>query len=218
MGGDSKPSGAREILKDEKYLHCTRCALCTYTCPIYRELLVETDAPRGKVALIRAIAEGRLDLSERYAEKIYRCLQCGACTAFCPSGVEVDKLMEAARAELVEEGLLPPPLIQLNETIVTYGNVSGDDNSQRLVWTENLERAPNGVAAVGDIEVVYLVGCVSSFIIHPGCCNVTLSSQFCSSKHTLGSFITYTASSTVVPKEVLLTFSNSVSIISILFL
>jgi glycolate oxidase iron-sulfur subunit len=80
-------------------MRCIRCGLCSYTCPVYRELLVETEAPRGKVALIRGMGEGRLKPGENYARKIYHCLQCNACTELCPSKVEIDELMDAARVD-----------------------------------------------------------------------------------------------------------------------
>ena len=152
-----------KLLGDENYLRCIRCGLCLYTCPIYRELLVETEAPRGKVALIRSVGEGQLEPGENYARKIYHCLQCNACTELCPSKVEIDGLMDAARVDLAARGLLPPALGQLGEIISTCCNISGDDNSHRLIWAENLERPPQGVKPIEQAEVVYFVGCVSSF-------------------------------------------------------
>jgi len=156
-------STSTKLFEDEKYLRCIRCGLCSYTCPVYRELLVETEAPRGKVALIRGVGEGQLEPGENYARKIYHCLQCNACTEFCPSKVEIDELMDAARVNLAVRGLLPPALGQLGEIISTCCNISGDDNSHRLIWAENLERLPQGMKPIEQVEIVYFVGCVSSF-------------------------------------------------------
>jgi Fe-S oxidoreductase len=109
------------------------------------------------------VGEGQLEPGENYARKIYHCLQCNACTELCPSKVEIDELMDAARVDLAAQGLLPPALSRLGDIISTCCNISGDDNSHRLIWAENLERPPQGVKPIKQVELVYFVGCVSSF-------------------------------------------------------
>ena len=71
--------------------------------------------------------------------------------------------MDAARVDLAAQGLLPPALSRLGDIISTCCNISGDDNSHRLIWAENLERPPQGVKPIEQVELVYFVGCVSSF-------------------------------------------------------
>jgi len=46
---------------EEEALHCVRCGLCLSVCPAYRNSLNETDSPRARVALVRAVREGILD-------------------------------------------------------------------------------------------------------------------------------------------------------------
>lgn len=80
---------------------CVRCGLCLPTCPTYVETLVETSSPRGRIALIKAVAEGRLDLtSPGFMHQMEECLDCRACEAVCPSGVEYGRLLEPARAQV----------------------------------------------------------------------------------------------------------------------
>ncbi len=152
-----------KVSTEEEYLTCIRCGLCLYTCPVYRELLVETASPRGRVALIRAVAEGKLSLNGDYADRFYNCLLCAACSSVCPDGLEVDSLLLRTREELAARELLPPALRQLSEAILSCRNIAGEDNCRRLIWTENMARAPLGIGRRETAEIVYFVGCVSSF-------------------------------------------------------
>lgn len=79
---------------------CGRCGACLAGCPIYSETATETNSPRGRLALIRALAEGRLEAGKNYARQIYNCTDCMACTEACPAGVKVNELVLKARARL----------------------------------------------------------------------------------------------------------------------
>jgi glycolate oxidase iron-sulfur subunit len=83
------------------YNQCVRCGLCLPTCPTYVETLVETSSPRGRIALIKAVAEGRLDpQGPGFVHQMSECLDCRACEAVCPSGVAYGRLVEPARAQI----------------------------------------------------------------------------------------------------------------------
>jgi len=150
------------VTPDEAYRHCLRCGLCDASCPVYRESLIESDAPRGRVALIKALAEDSLELTPRYADRIYRCTLCAACGEICPSGVEMEMLLLGARQQLAEQGLLSPATQRLADSLLTAHNISGESNARRLIWTENMERPPSGIGKER-AEIAYFVGCVSSF-------------------------------------------------------
>ena len=157
-----KTETTTRAVADELYLKCIRCGKCLSVCPVYRETRIETLSPRGKVALYRAVGEDDLKVSEVYAGKLYTCLMCEACREVCPSGVELDVILNRSRSDLAQDGFLPDPLRQLSETIITAGNISNEDNVQRLGWTANLESRPVGLDHGGQAEVAYFVGCVSS--------------------------------------------------------
>ena len=89
---------------EELYLKCIRCGKCLSVCPVYRETRVETLSPRGKVALYRAVDEDGLGVGEVYADKFYTCLMCEACREVCPSGVELDVILNQSRADLAHSG------------------------------------------------------------------------------------------------------------------
>jgi len=148
---------------EEEVRHCARCGLCLSACPGYRQSLSETDSPRARVALQKALREGLLDLSdEGVAEAYFRCLLCGACAFVCPSGVAVDRILEVAREELSRKGYLPDTLAELTSRILQYRNVAAEENADRLIWAENLLQPPTGLGK-NSADVVYFVGCVASF-------------------------------------------------------
>ncbi len=83
------------------YDRCVRCGLCLPTCPTYVETLIETSGPRGRIALIKAVGEGKLDLlSPGFVHQMSECLDCRACEAACPSDVAYGRLLEPARTQI----------------------------------------------------------------------------------------------------------------------
>ena len=93
---------APDVPPDDVFNRCVRCGLCLPTCPTYVETLVETSGPRGRIALIKAVAEERLDLlSPGFVHQMSECLDCRACEAVCPSGVEYGRILEPARTQVV---------------------------------------------------------------------------------------------------------------------
>jgi glycolate oxidase iron-sulfur subunit len=83
------------------YNACIRCGLCLPSCPTYLETMTETSGPRGRISLIKDVAQSRLDLrSPGFLEQMSQCLDCRACEAVCPSGVRYGQLVETARAQI----------------------------------------------------------------------------------------------------------------------
>ena len=78
---------------------CVHCGLCLQHCPTYIETGLETESPRGRLYLIRAIAEGRAEPTPNATGHLDLCLQCRNCESVCPSGVPYGRIMEAARAQ-----------------------------------------------------------------------------------------------------------------------
>ena len=88
--------------EEQKLLACIHCGLCLEACPTYVITGDENDGPRGRLYLMRAVGEGRLNSeSKSFKTHIDRCLGCRACEQVCPAGVEYGQLLEAARAEIV---------------------------------------------------------------------------------------------------------------------
>jgi glycolate oxidase iron-sulfur subunit len=85
------------------------CGLCLPTCPTYDATKLERNSPRGRIALMRAIADDRLEATRTFAEEMYFCLGCLACMTACPAGVNYAELFEHARAEAERTQVLAAP-------------------------------------------------------------------------------------------------------------
>jgi glycolate oxidase iron-sulfur subunit len=92
------------------------CGLCLPTCPTYDATKLERNSPRGRIALMRAIADGRLEPGKAFADEMYFCLGCLACMTACPAGVNYAELFEHARAEAEASGALDSP----RRTLIRY--------------------------------------------------------------------------------------------------
>ena len=88
---------------------CMHCGLCLPTCPTYDATKLERNSPRGRIALMRAIADDRLEVTKAFGEEMYFCLGCLACQTACPAGVNYAELFEHARAAVEEKQVLASP-------------------------------------------------------------------------------------------------------------
>lgn len=79
--------------------------MCLPTCPTYDETGLERNSPRGRIGLMRAIADGELEATKAFAEEMGYCLGCLACVTACPAGVDYAHLFENARAEAQASGV-----------------------------------------------------------------------------------------------------------------
>lgn len=97
---------------------CMHCGLCLPSCPTYVATLRERSSPRGRIAMMRAIADDRLEVTQTFAEEIYFCLGCLACISACPAGVDYTTLFERARAEVERRGVLSSRKRNMIRTLV----------------------------------------------------------------------------------------------------
>jgi glycolate dehydrogenase iron-sulfur subunit len=140
---------------------CVHCGLCLAYCPTFSILGTEMDSPRGRIFLIKSMAEGRIGLTDSAAAHLDLCLGCRACETVCPSGVPYGQLIEAARADIERQRpggplrrlfrwvnfsvLLPHPrLLSLAGAGLRFYQISG---LQRLVRASGLLRLLPGPLA-----------------------------------------------------------------------
>lgn len=98
---DTSPaSGLGSQIEYGKFLDCVHCGLCTAACPTYLETGDENKSPRGRIYLMRAVTDGRLELTDEVRENLDLCLDCRACETACPSGVQYGRLIEPFRMDL----------------------------------------------------------------------------------------------------------------------
>ncbi len=125
-----------DIPPGDVYDKCVRCGLCLPTCPTYVETLVETSSPRGRIALIKSVAEGYLDLtSPGFVHQMSECLDCRACEAVCPSGVEYGQLLEPARTQVQRSKGSSQPWHERLIRTATIGALFANMGLMRLVAT-----------------------------------------------------------------------------------
>ena len=86
---------------------CVLCGLCLPHCPTYGQSRDENESPRGRIALMRAVANGELAMSATVQRHLDNCLLCRACEAKCPSRVNYARMVDASRATFAPPELTP---------------------------------------------------------------------------------------------------------------
>src|SRR5947209_20185618 len=113
LGGFDEAGGP----EDDDLSKCVHCGLCLNACPTYRATGLETESPRGRIYLMRAVKDGRLDITDGFHQHMDLCLVCRACETACPSGVPFGRLMESTRAQLWDRPVGPGPQRVLNHLV-----------------------------------------------------------------------------------------------------
>ncbi len=132
--------------KYDEIAQCNRCGFCQVACPIFRSTGHESGVARGRLALLRAVIEDRLDWSKDIEEPLFDCLLCGACTANCFPAIPTSDLVIKARSEYLEkvgrksihrllfDQLLPyPRRLHLAARTVALGKNTGMSNLARAL-------------------------------------------------------------------------------------
>lgn len=103
-----------EAPSEDDLYSCVHCGLCLNVCPTYLETGLETESPRGRIYLMRAVNEGRINITEAVNSHWSLCLECRACEVACPSGVPYGHMMELTRTQALrrQPGSLPTRLFR----------------------------------------------------------------------------------------------------------
>jgi heterodisulfide reductase subunit D len=137
---------------------CIQCGTCSASCPTAYAM---DHTPRQ---LWRLVNLGLVDevLNSR---TFWLCTVCKSCQVRCPRGIDITDAMVALKEWATRERIqVPERLAVLGDTVTSHYNISGDDNTTRLIWSENLPAPPLGVRPPRrTAELVYFVGCVGSF-------------------------------------------------------
>ncbi len=142
----------------EKLFSCMQCGTCSSSCPTAYAM---DYTPRQLWQMMRLGMEEEVLNSQTF----WLCTVCKSCQVRCPRGISLTDTMIALKEYATRKGVNVPTGMQiLGETVATNYNISGDNNATRQIWSENLPHTPLGVRPRRrQAEVVYFIGCVSSF-------------------------------------------------------
>jgi len=143
---------------------CSQCGYCMNYCPTKQEWISST--PRGRILMTKELLGERSLNYERitddYITSIFQCTLCGRCRVDCSVGIKSPELWRDLRSDLVQKGFELESLKALTDILDQNHNISGKTNDQRAHWTRRL-KLPYEVDKKTTAEVVYFVGCITSF-------------------------------------------------------
>ena len=68
--GASGPASRLKSMDYDILQQCIHCGICLPTCPTYQETGRERNSPRGRIALMRAIADEELDVTKAFGDEM----------------------------------------------------------------------------------------------------------------------------------------------------
>lgn len=165
---------------------CTRCGICAAACPFYAATGDPRTTPIWKLNLLsraheqRSTVLGQLKVRLHLEKPISNaeiaqwselnfslCSTCNRCSVTCPMGIAIGPLLHELRDRLAEAGVVPDNLKRVKTTLEKDGNVFGFPADERAGWVEYMDEPPDDLYQRKQAEVVYFVGCVSSFSPRP---------------------------------------------------
>ena len=135
---------------------CVHCGFCLQACPTYVETGLETESPRGRIALMKAVNEGRIQIGPAVTGHWDLCIQCRACETACPSGVPYGRLIEATMAQ-VERQRRPSMIARAASSLLLRRILPHQGLLSMMVWGLRMYRRLGIQAAVRKSGVLRLV-------------------------------------------------------------
>jgi len=171
---DAKKFTISELLDIEG---CTRCGNCTPMCCAYAGSKYIEVSPAKKLSVLKKRFDykysllgritGRRELPEEELKELekaaFQCTLCARCELDCPVNLGLKDIWFSLREALVSEGRYPESLDSLKNILMKGKNISFETNEARVDWINQMPDIPEDKFIKKTAEVVYFVGCVSSF-------------------------------------------------------
>ncbi len=160
---------------------CVACGLCAPVCPSYAIEATEAQSPRGRVQLIKAIAQAKLVPDYSVQDALNGCVGCGRCESVCPTNVQVLALIDGVRGKITPKrswrgdligAVLPRPA--LTRGLQIFANV-GLQRMTRHLGFPAVAAATSTIAQSNTEQsvVVFSAGCANS-LVQPALLDVCL--------------------------------------------
>ncbi len=136
---------------------CKTCFMCRHVCTVGTETQHEADTPRGKAILLHSILNKTMQLDEETIAPLYRCTTCGACKNNCVGNYDMPSLIQAARADIIEQEKASAEVVGIKDNILDKGNILGLKKDIPVEMQA-------GKAPLDKAEVLYFAGCHTTYL------------------------------------------------------
>jgi Fe-S oxidoreductase len=148
----------------EELAICARCGYCLSVCCTYEEVGWESASPRARIRQAnQLLTQTNGDLDSAGMLRLYQCTLCGRCSQVCPLGIDLRQVWLTARHQAHRRGVAPAQLKRMWQAVSARSNVFDLPNEERSEWLLYMDDAPEDIDQREQADVVYFVGCVSSF-------------------------------------------------------
>jgi len=152
---------------------CTNCGECLVWCEAHSEVKMEHVTPRSKINNIRSILKNEnnafnkkepgVAIMQEYSKGVYDCTLCGRCKPVCPVNIDTVSIMKKMREDLYLRDEHPEKLDLMRDANEAEHNILGYPNEDRALWVDFMDDVPDDICEKEKAEVLYYVGCMSSF-------------------------------------------------------
>lgn len=153
----------------EEINKCSKCGLCQSVCPIYKLTGNDCAVSRGKFVMLDGVLKGDLKLNRNINKYLDLCLKCDKCSNFCPSSIDVCKILETAKYNY-EKNTLWGKFIFFLESKYVFGNLlklfkiiinfPPLREEKQLIASEASNRDVG--AEANKLKLLYFKGCVNN--------------------------------------------------------
>lgn len=153
-------------LSDALNFSLETCAKCGYCKPVCATFPYgggfESHSPRSKMYYLHEVRAGREKLDKEWVDRLYRCSTCERCVEVCQTEIPIVEIWEAARAEMVKQGIGPMPNhLMFRDNVEKFNNPYGEATEERNRWIQADHNPVDGA------EILIFGGCTASYKMPP---------------------------------------------------